>query len=159
MIITLIGEQWRPSIIYLQLLCFVGMFYPLHAINLNIMNVIGRSDLFLRLEIFKKTLAVPVITLGILLGIKEMIIGMIAHSIIAFFLNSYWSGKFIGYSTWQQLRDIIPSFFVGSFIGFMVFFSGNLLKFSYFIELIIQLVIGGLLTIGIAEIFQLESYS
>ena len=54
MIITLIGEQWRPSIIYLQMLSFVGMMFPLHAINLNMWQVQGRSDLFLKLEVIKK---------------------------------------------------------------------------------------------------------
>ena len=54
MVIVLIGEHWRPSIIYLQMLCFVGMMYPLHVLNLNMLNVQGRSDLFLRLEIIKK---------------------------------------------------------------------------------------------------------
>jgi O-antigen/teichoic acid export membrane protein len=61
MIIVLIGGKWLPSVIYLQLLCFVGMFYPLHAINLNMLNVLGRSDLFLKIEMIKKILAIPVI--------------------------------------------------------------------------------------------------
>lgn len=57
MVITLIGEVWRPSIVYLQMLCFVGMLYPLQALNLNILQVQGRSDLYLRIEIIKKLLA------------------------------------------------------------------------------------------------------
>lgn len=92
-ILTLIGEKWLPSVVYLQLLCFVGMFYPLSAINLNMLNVQGRSDLFLKLEIIKKILAIPIILIGIFIGIKAMIIGMIFNSFIAFFLNSYYSGK------------------------------------------------------------------
>ena len=93
MIITLIGEQWRQSIIYLQLLCYVGMMYPLHALNLNMLKVLGRSDLFLKLEIIKKILAIPIIIIGIYWGVEVLIIGMIINSQIAYFLNSYWSGR------------------------------------------------------------------
>lgn len=72
MIITLIGEKWRPSIVYLQMLCFVGMMYPLHALNLNMLQVSGRSDLFLKLEVIKKILAIPTIVIGVIWGIKIM---------------------------------------------------------------------------------------
>ncbi|WP_199898572.1 lipopolysaccharide biosynthesis protein [Prolixibacter bellariivorans] len=70
MILTLIGEKWSPAIIYLQMLCFVGMFYPLHALNLNMLQVQGRSDLFLKLEIIKKILAIPTIIIGVYWGLK-----------------------------------------------------------------------------------------
>lgn len=112
MILTLIGEKWEPSVIYLQMLCFVGMFYPLHALNLNMLQVQGRSDLFLRLEIIKKSLAIPVIIIGVIWGIKIMILGMIVNTFIAYYLNSYWSGSFIGYSFLEQIKDIFPSFFL-----------------------------------------------
>jgi len=82
MILTLIGEKWLPSVIYLQMLCFVGMFYPLHALNLNMLKVQGRSDLFLRLEIIKKVLAIPTIIIGIIWGIKVMIAGIMFTTFI-----------------------------------------------------------------------------
>src|SRR5690606_1225387 len=88
LVITLIGEEWRPAIVYLQLLCFVGMFYPLHALNLNMLNVHGRSDLFLKLEIIKRILAVPTIVVGVMYGVQVMIYGMIATSLIGYYLNS-----------------------------------------------------------------------
>ena len=83
MVIAFIGEKWRPSIIYLQMLCFVGAFYPLHALNINMLNVKGRSDLLLNLEIVKKGLAVPTIIIGVIWGIKIMILGLCLNSIIA----------------------------------------------------------------------------
>ena len=110
MILTLIGDKWEPCVIYLQMLCFVGMFYPLHALNLNMLQVEGRSDLFLRLEIIKKALAIPIIVIGVIWGIKIMILGMIVNTLIAYYLNSYWSGRFIGYSFLEQIKDILPSF-------------------------------------------------
>jgi len=70
---------------FLQLFCFEGMLYPLHALNLNMLQVEGRSDLFLRLEIIKKLLAAPIIIIGIFLGIKIMLIGMILNLIYSLF--------------------------------------------------------------------------
>ena len=75
LILVLIGEQWLPPVPYLQLLCFSGMLYPLHSLNLNILNVKGRSDLFLKLEVFKKGLMIPTIVIGVLWGGKNHDIG------------------------------------------------------------------------------------
>lgn len=130
MIITLIGEKWRPSIIYLQMLCFVGMMHPLHALNLNMLQVSGRSDLFLKLEIIKKILAVPIIVIGIIWGIKIMIGGMMVNTLIAYYLNSYWSGRFIGYSFKEQVADIFPSFILAISMSIGVYLLGLLLPFK-----------------------------
>ncbi len=158
MVITLIGEPWRPSIVYLQLLCFVGMMYPLHALNLNMLNVQGRSDLFLKLEIIKKILAIPVIIIGVMFGIKAMIMGMIVNTQIAYFLNSYWSGKFIDYSMLEQVRDIMPSFILAISTTAIVVFIGWLLPFGYLPTLIIQVISGAVLVFLISEITKLEAY-
>ena len=158
LILTLIGEKWLPAVVYLQLLCFVGMSYPLHAINLNMLNVQGRSDIFLKLEIAKKILAVPVIVIGIMLGIKAMIIGMIFNSIVAFFLNSYYSGKLIGYSSFSQLKDVIPSFLFALIIGLIIFVTGELLKVSSGATLIIQIVLSALLFFSFNELFKMKDY-
>jgi len=158
MIITLIGDQWLPSVIYLQLLCFVGMWYPLHSINLNMLQVQGRSDLFLKLEIIKKILAVPAIMIGILLGIEAMIIAMIFNSLVAFFLNSFYSGKLIGYSSFDQLKDILPSLLFALGIGSIVFIIGTLLPTADYLTLIIQLAIATLLFFAGSEILNFKDY-
>jgi teichuronic acid exporter len=158
MVITLIGEQWLPSVVFLQLLCFVGMFYPLHAINLNMLKVQGRSDLFLRLEIIKKLMAIPVIIVGITLGIKYMILGMILNSIIAYFLNSYYSGKFIGYSSREQLKDILPSFLLAAGIGIILFAIGYFMQTSMPLKLLIQIGAGVILTLGLVEALKMKDY-
>jgi teichuronic acid exporter len=135
LILTLIGEAWRPSIIYLQLLCFVGMLYPLHALNLNLLNVLGRSDLFLKLEIFKKTMAVPTIIIGIIWGIKVMILGMWVNSLISYYLNSYYSGRFINYPIREQVSDILPSFLVALIMGALVAISAWIMPFGNLMKL------------------------
>jgi O-antigen/teichoic acid export membrane protein len=158
MIFSLIGGKWSPAVIYLQLLCLVGMFYPLHALNLNMLQVQGRSDLFLRLEIIKKVLAIPTIIIGVIFGIKIMIMGMLANSMIAYYLNSYWSGRFIGYSTREQIKDILPSFILATAVAVCVYFVGHLLNISDLPKLIIQIMIGGILTISLAELFLMKDY-
>ena len=158
MVLTLIGDKWEPCIIYLQLLCFVGMLYPLHALNLNMLQIQGRSDLFLRLEIIKKILAIPVIFIAIIYGIKTMIIGMIILSLIAYYLNSYWSGRLIGYSFLEQLKDIIPSLILALIISAITYTEGILIPYSPFPLLIIQLISGIFLTLGICETIKFKDY-
>ena len=158
LVITLVGEQWRPSIIYLQLLCFVGMFYPLHAINLNMLQVEGRSDLFLKLEVIKKILAIPVIVIGVLLGIRILIVAMFINSLLAYYLNAYWSGKFVEYSMWQQVKDLLPSFGLAAFMGLVVYGLGYFLEVPALLKLILQVMLGALLTIGVAELLRMDSY-
>lgn len=158
MILTLIGEKWEPCVIYLQMLCFVGMFYPLNELNLNMLMVQGKSDLLLRLEIIKKALAVPVIVIGVIWGIKAMILGMILHSLICYYLNSYWSGRMIGYFSLEQIKDILPSFLLAVIMSSIVFAEGLLILLPPLPLLIIQLITGALLTFGLCERFQLKDY-
>ena len=158
MIHTLIGAKWEPAIIYMQMLCFVGMMYPLHALNLNMLQVQGRSDLFLKLEVIKKIIAIPTIVIGVFFGIKMMIAGMMVNTLIAYYLNSYWSGKKIGYSFTQQVKDILPSFFLALTMGVAVYFLGKVLPFSYPVKLIIQIIFGGLFVLVISEVTKFRDY-
>jgi teichuronic acid exporter len=158
MIHTLIGAKWESAIIYLQMLCFVGMMYPLHALNLNMLQVQGRSDLFLKLEIIKKIIAIPTIVIGVFFGIKMMVVGMMINTLIAYYLNSYWSGRFIGYSFMQQVKDILPSFFLALIMGISVYILGELLPFSYLVNLIIQILFGALFIFMFCEITKFKDY-
>lgn len=158
MIIILIGYKWSMAATYLQLLCFVGMLYPLHVLNLNMLNVKGRSDLFLKLEIIKKILAIPIIIVGIMIGIKTMIIGMFVFSVIAYFINSYWSGLLIDYPVKEQLKDIMPSFFFALFLATCVFLPTQLLQYKAGLMLLIQCLLGALLFFVLVNIFKIDSY-
>ena len=140
------------------MLCFVGMMYPLHALNLNMLLVLGRSDLLLKLEVIKKIIAIPTIIIGILFGIKMMIVGMMVNTLIAYYLNSYWSGVKIGYSFKQQVKDILPSFFLALTMAVLVYLLGELLPFSYPIKLVIQIVFGGIFVLVISEITKFRDY-
>ncbi len=158
LILTLIGAKWEQSIIYLQLLCFSLMLYPLHSLNLNVLNVKGRSDLFLKLEVMKKILVVPVIFIGIIWGIIPMLIGMIITSFIALFLNTKYTGHLINYVVFEQLKDLTPSFLIAAFIGIILFLTNFVINTRPVILLIIQIILGFLLLIGLSEKLKIEPY-
>jgi teichuronic acid exporter len=158
MIIVLIGEQWLPAVEYLQLLCFAGMLYPLHSLNLNILKVKGRSDLFLKLEIAKKIIAVPVIIVGIYFGIIYLLAGMIVSSFIAYFLNSYYSGRLINYAAAEQIRDILPLFLISALSAGGAFGVGMLLSNFYLLILLVQIFTGIIIFVLLNELFKTEEY-
>ena len=91
-------------------------------------------------------------------GIKAMILGMMAITLVAYYLNSYWSGRFIGYSFLEQMKDILPSFLLASFMSAIVFAEGLLIPIPLLPLLILQLITGAVLTFGMCEIFHFKDY-
>ena len=158
LILTLIGKKWLPAVPYLRLLCFVAMTYPLHALNLDILKIKGRSDLFLTMEIVKILLAIPVIFVGIFLGIKSMIIGMILFSIVAYFINSFWTGKIIGYSSREQIRDMVPLFVSALSVGMILFGISYLWKWHPAVVLCVQILTGAFLAVIAAKLTKTDLY-
>lgn len=157
MIIILIGEKWLPAVAFLQIICFSGMLFPLHAINLNILHVKGRSDLFLKLEIIKKIIAVGPIVIGILYGIEYMLCGSVVNSFIAYFLNSHYSANLINYPTKEQMKDVFPTFVVSILVA-TVMWSLSFIQISYYILLPIQMFTGLLLAFFVYERLHLDEY-
>uniref|UniRef100_A0A832DIT1 Lipopolysaccharide biosynthesis protein n=1 Tax=Ignavibacterium album TaxID=591197 RepID=A0A832DIT1_9BACT len=158
LILTLIGQKWIQAVIYLQLLCFSLMLYPLHSLNLNVLNVKGRSDLFLKLEIIKKILVIPVILVGIIWGIIPMILGMIIHSFICYFLNSRYAGLMIDYSVIEQIKDITPGFILAGTVAIIIFIPSLFINTIPIILLTGQLLLAALLVLTISEMTKLEPY-
>ena len=157
MIYCLIGPQWHEAATYLPLICISMSLYPLHAINLNMLQVQGRSDIFLALEIVKKIIAIGPLCLGIFVGIYWMLIGSIIIGIISFFLNSYYTGRALNYTSWMQLRDIAPDYGVAAVIALSVYFL-KFLPLSYWIVLPVQIVIGVVAFFVICEVTKLSEY-
>lgn len=157
LIVLLIGEQWLPCVPYLQLMCLAGMLYPLHAMNLNVITVKGRSDLFLKLEIIKKLMSIPLILIGIYLGVIALLIGNVIFSFFSYLLNSYYSAKLIRYSSIEQIIDILPTFLVSLGISLLVW-GISFLGWNHWITLITQLGAGLALTVGIYEITGQSAY-
>ena len=154
---VLIGPRWLEAAHYLQIICFAASLYPLHAINLNMLQVQGRSDLFLKLEIVKKIIAVGPLLLGIFIGIDWMLWGSLATSIIAYFLNARYSDTLIGYPIRAQLKDILPSFGVAAAMAACVW-PLSLLHLQPIWMLLVQLCAGAAVAVGLCEAFRLPEY-
>ena len=126
----ILTDKWADSIPLLRILCFALMLYPIHAINLTLLQVKGRSDLFLRLEIYKKILGVATLCVTIPMGITAMCVGRVFTSWVALAMNTHYTGKLIHLGFFQQLKDYIPtllnSFFMGAIVyGMTLIVSGS----------------------------------
>lgn len=138
LIYCLIGPQWDQAASFLPLICISMSLYPLHAINLNMLQVQGRSDLFLKLEIIKKVISIIPIVIGVFIDIYWMVASSIFTGIIAFFLNSYYSGRMINYSSAMQLKDISTSYLFATALGVSLYLI-QFIHLPYFVILLIQL--------------------
>ena len=119
----LITEKWLPAVPYFQILCLAGILYPLHAYNLNILKVKGRSDLILKLEFIKKVIAVIGILLIIPFGIYGLLYFQLIFSVGSCYINSYYSGELINYPVKEQLADISPAILLSVCTGLLCFFT------------------------------------
>lgn len=154
----LIGPKWHVAATFLPLICISRSLYPLQAINLNMLKVQGRTDVFLYLEIMKKTILLVPLFVGAFIGIYWMLISSIGTSIIAFFLNSYYSGRKLGYTSWMQLKDVAPSYGIAVTIALPVYFL-KYLSITYWIILPMQIVIGVLVFLFICHFTKTEEFS
>ncbi|TAA72305.1 lipopolysaccharide biosynthesis protein [Planococcus salinarum] len=154
----LFGEQWLPMVPYFQLLCIGAMLYPIHALNLNILQVKGRSDLYLKLEIFKMIIASILIFLAIWLdlGIFGLVGAAVLSSYTALFINTYYSGREISYSVSEQLRDLIPIYAVAVIMGICTYVAGELLLNGSFIAMLIQIIMGVTFYLTFSKLAKIE---
>jgi len=157
LIYCLIGPQWHEAATYLPLICLSMSLYPLHAINLNMLQVQGRSDIYLYLEIIKKIIAIGPIIIGIVVNIYWMLIAGIIVGIISFFLNSYYSGKKLGYTSWMQLKDVSSSYAVSFLVAFSTYFL-KYLPISYWLVLPLQLLVGSIVLIVVCTATKMPEF-
>lgn len=158
LVLVLLTDKWAPCIPYLQLLCLVGLMYPLHVINLNVLQALGRSDLFLRLEIIKKMLIVLNIAITWRWGIMAMITGQIITSLMSYYLNAYYNKALLQYSIWEQLRDLYPYLLNAMLMGAIVYAMFYLPIASHMILLVCQIVAGGVVYLLLCRIFRFPAY-
>ena len=141
LIIFMITAKWAECVPFLQILCFSLMWYPIHALNLNMLQVKGRSDLLLRLEIIKKILGVSILILAIPYGIIWMCIGRVMASIICLVINTYYTGKLINVGFFKQMGDLLPILALSLSMGAIVF-GVNLFIEDLLLQIITGFIIG-----------------
>jgi len=149
---VLLSDKWEGCIILLQILCFSLMWYPIHAINLNLLTVKGRSDLFFRLEVFKKIIGVCIMVVTIPHGIIWMVSGGIVSSMISLIINTYYTGKLINVGYLKQMGDLLPIFGV-SFAVWIIVHGSMMMSSNIYVQLIIGCLVGGIMYLVLAKLF------
>ena len=139
-------EKWLPAVPYFQILCISGILYPFHVYNLNILNIKGRSDLFLKLEIYKKILLVITVLVSIQFGMYGLLWGIVISSTLALFINTHYSGKFIHYNGFEQIRDVAPILLIALVAGILTLVADKIM-FNQGTMDIFRIILGG--TIGV----------
>lgn len=155
LIIVMLTEKWIDVVGLLQIICLSMMWYPVHAINLSLLQVKGRSDLFLRLEVIKKIIIVIVMCITVPISIKAMVIGSLCTSLICLFINTYYTGKLINVGYLKQMKDLLPILLLALFMGLCVYII-TLVVPGYLLQLIIGVISGMIIYVGIAYLFKMS---
>ncbi len=151
LVISLVTDKWAQCVPYLQIICFSSMWYPVHAINLNLLQVKGRSDLFLRLEIIKKALITVVVFICVPLGIMGICYGAVFTSLACLAINTYYTGKLINVGFVRQMLDMTPTLLASLAMGAVVYFA--VMPFSSdVVKLAVGIPLGMVIYLAIAKV-------
>lgn len=154
----LLTEKWLPCVFFLRIMCIVYGFQPLQTANLNAIKAMGRSDVFLKLDIIKKAVGLTAMFSTIFISVEVMACSYIITTTLSAFINAYPNKKFIDYSFREQIVDILPSLSLA--LGMAVIcYSISLLGLGDFITLILQIIVGVVVYVGGSILFKLESFS
>jgi len=155
---VLLTDKWLSCVPFLQLACISYAIYPIHTANLTGINALGRSDVFLKLEIIKKIITILNILITIPLGIYAMAIGQVISAFISSFINAWPNKKLMNYTYFEQWKDLMPSFLCSIVMAVGVW-SLHFIPISSIILLLIQIIVGTCIYILLCKIFKIETYS
>lgn len=139
----LLTDKWLPCVPYLQIYCITFAFYPVHSCNLQAINAVGRSDVFLKLEIIKKTIGIAALVLAVFLFDSPITIALtgVLTGFISCFINASPNKKLIGYSYFEQMKDILPSA-IASIVMFFAVQAVSYLKLHIVVTMLLQVMVG-----------------
>lgn len=157
MVSLILTDKWLPCVPFLRIMCLSYATWPIHTANLQAINAMGRSDVYLKLEILKKIVGISALLLGLPFGVYVMIGLKPVVSVISTFINIWPNKKFLDYSFREQWRDILPSFALSAVMGFAVY-GIQFLPMGNLATLCVQIVVGVVLYFGLAWIFKLEAF-
>lgn len=158
LVATLLTEKWIFAATLLVPLCFAGMWYPIHALNLNILQVKGRSDLFLKIEVIKKAISIGILCITVPLGIVPLCWGLVADTLIALLINTHYTGKLINLGFFKQCRDFGPSLILSLITSALVYTTMSVLSVNSIIALIIGILEAIVIYISIAYLLRLREF-
>lgn len=150
-------DKWLPCVPFLRIFCITYMFYPIHTANLNAIKAMGRSDLFLKLEIAKKIVGMILLLFTMWFGVMAMAYSLLVSSVLSQIINSWPNRKLLNYGYLEQLKDILPGIILAVFMGFCVNLV-SLLDLSNIVTLLIQIPLGAVIYIVSSALLHLESF-
>lgn len=154
----ILGKDWLHAVPFFQILCISSILYPIHSLNINVLKVFGRSDLFLKLEVVKKLVIVIGIIIGIQFGIMGLVWSSVVSSFLALLINTHYSGKMINYNTKSQLMDMIPVLIISSLIFLLmsrlIFYMEN---YSLIVQICVSSVVGCIIYLLINYLFKIKA--
>jgi len=160
LVLVVLGEKWLPAVPFIQICCFSYAFWPIHTTNLSAINAVGRSDVFLKLEIIKKTygLAVLLLTIWLFRSPEGIAMSAAITAPIGSFVNAYPNKKFLGYGFVDQMRDFLPAFLLSVAMGGGIYALSKVIIMSPWLLLPVLVIAGGLIYVLGAKLFRLESF-
>lgn len=156
-VIVLLTEKWLPCVFFLQIFCFTYMLYPIHTANLNAIKAVGRSDLFLRLEIIKKIIGLFLLIISIPVGIYAIAYSLLLSTVLSAIINSWPNRKLLNYPFLDQVKDIVRPLLLSFSMGIVVVGIGKT-GFSATMQLAMQIVIGLVTYIVLAKLTGSKTY-
>ena len=153
----LLTDKWLSCVPFLQIFCITYMLWPVHTSNLNALKAMGRSDLYLKLEVIKKILGLILLFITMKISVKAMAYSLLVSGILGQIINSWPNRKLLNYGYLQQLKDILPAIILSVFMGALVSLI-ELIGLTPLLTLIIQVPVGVVVYIVGSKIFKLESY-
>lgn len=155
----LLTEKWLPCVPYMQIYCFTLAFYPVHSCNLQAINAMGRSDIFLKLEIVKKGMGIAALLVAVFCFDSPIAIAMTGAftTVVSCFINAYPNKKLIGYSYFEQMRDILPSI-AAAVVMLGAVLAVQLMGLGAFVTLAVQMTVGVAVYVAVSVIFRLEPF-
>lgn len=154
----LLTEKWLPCVLYLRIFCITFMFYPIHTANLNAINAMGRSDIFLKLEVIKKVVGLVLLFSTMWFGVDIIAYSLLVSSLISQLINSWPNRKLLNYGYIEQLKDILPSIILAICMGVCISFLPAL-GLNTLLTLILQVILGGAIYIFASMILKYESFN
>jgi O-antigen/teichoic acid export membrane protein len=154
----LLTDKWLPCVPFLQISCAAYALLPIHTANLQAINALGRSDIFLKLEIVKNVVGLIILGISLFFGIYAIALGMFISSLTSSFINAYPNKKLLNYSYLQQIKDIFPSLSLALIMGALIYCI-SWFNLNPLLTLTFQISAGSLLYFGMAKIFKFESFA
>lgn len=150
----LLGEKWIEAVFYMQIFCIVYLFWPIHTVNLNAIKALGRSDIFLKVEVVKKIIGLMLIFVSMNISVKALAFSMIVNSIFSTIVNAKPNKELMGYGYREQFSDILLTLVIACTMGVIVWGIGYVLDVHYIFELILQVTCGIAIYILLSILFQ-----